>query len=402
MPLATKPLCIGMVTPSFYPILGGLELYVLNISRELARRGHAVHIFTPQTVMRRKVMPPEEGIDNVQVHRLPVTLDLAYRARLCPSLMPQLLSNSYGLNIVHIHSHDHLHSLLALLASKIRGLPIVMGTYGPISTQSEYGLITRHLFKLYDNLITPIMFRSADFVVAKFPSILPWVTRNLPNTSKASVSPSGIPRDYLAPARPGYLRERLKAKGPIILYVGRLSSQKGVHHLIRAMPQVLQEIPEAFLVLVGPDYSDFTSKLLADAQSLGIADNVSFVGPIYDENLEMRIFASCDVFVMPSSFEGFSQTIHKAWAQGKPVVATKVGSLVREVETGLDGLLVEYGDHAALARALVRVLSNPDLGMSYGEHGQKKVERYAYDSLAAELEGIYLRVLGLRVHSREK
>ncbi len=300
MPRVSKPLSIGMVTPSFYPILGGLELYVLNISRELVRRGHIVHIFTPDRVMGQKLIPREEEIDDVRVHRLPVTLDLAYRARICASLVPQLVNNNYRLNILHLHAHDHLHSLLALLASKIRGLPVVVSTYGPIVAQSEYSLRARQLLKLYDSLVTPIVFRSADFVVAKFPSVLSWVGRNLPDVSKAGVSPSGIPRDYLVPARPGYLQQRLKVKGPIILYVGRLSSQKGVHHLIRAMPQVLGDIPAALLVLVGPDYSDFTGRLLAEAQALGVADHVSFTGPVYDQELEMRIFASCDVFVMPS------------------------------------------------------------------------------------------------------
>ncbi len=394
MPRAPKPLCIGMVTPSFYPILGGLELYVLNISKELGKRGHTVHVFTPERVMGKTLTPREEEIDNVLVHRLPVTLDLSYRARICASLVKQLVANRYGLEIVHTHSHDHLQSLLVLLTSKIRGLPMVVSTYGPIVTQSEYSLKARQLLRLYDGLVTPIMFRSANFVVAKFPFVLPWVRRTLPDTTKTGFSPSGIPRRYLVPARGGYLQQRLKVEGPIILYLGRLSNQKGVHHLIRALPQVLKEVPDAFLAMVGPDYSGFTGKLLGDAENLGVADHVSFLGPVYDQELEMRILASCDVFVMPSSFEGFSQAIHKAWAQGKPVVATRVGSLAEEVESGLDGLLVEYGDQNALAEALVRVLSSPELGVLLGKNGQKKVAKYSYDILAGELEDIYFRVLG--------
>ncbi len=385
-----------MVTPSFFPVLGGLELYVFNISRELVKRGHEVHVYTPQTVMGQKIIPLEQELDGVHIHRLAVTLNLSYRARFCYSLVPRLIDDSIALDLVHIQGHDHIQSLLAFLLSKLRKLTTVISTYGPIIAQTEYSTKKRPFFEFYDSFLTPIMLHYADLVIAKFPSIIPWVERKRNGPGGIGSSPSGIPREFLVQAEGNYLQEKLTITGPVILYVGRISAQKGVQHLISAMPGVLRNIPEARLVIVGPDYSNFKSALIEAARDLGVDNHVSFVGPVYDSREEVRMYASCDVFVMPSSFEGFSQAIHKAWAQGKPVVATRVGSLSDEIESGRNGLLVEYGDSEALAKALVQILSSPDLASLYGASGRKKAANYTYDILAAEIEKLYVEVLRSR------
>jgi glycosyltransferase involved in cell wall biosynthesis len=125
------------------------------------------------------------------------------------------------------------------------------------------------------------------------------------------------------------------------------------------------------------------------ARDLDVSGSVRFAGPIYDLRERMEAYAACDVFCLPSGYEGTSQSIFQAMGQGKPVVATDAGGIPFQVEDGVEGLLVPYGDPAAISRSITKLLEDPDLARRMGEAARLKVEGFSYDRLAQQMKGIY-------------
>jgi glycosyltransferase involved in cell wall biosynthesis len=171
--------------------------------------------------------------------------------------------------------------------------------------------------------------------------------------------------------------------------LGRLNALKGPKVLIEAAPMIAKEFPNCSIVLVGPDQVGYRSSLEKRAAELGVASNVQFTGPIYELEEKMQAYSACDLFVMPTTYEGTSQAIFEAMAQGKPVVASRVGGIPSQIEDGVDGMLVEYGSSEALGEAILKLLRDKSLMESMGASSRRKAPSFCYSKLAKTMERIY-------------
>lgn len=377
---------VGIVTPSFHPMIGGVEFYVRGIGSELARLGYDVHVYTPNKVMGKKIDPEEQVIDGVHVHRLGVWFEVSYRVKMWRGLQEALRRDTPDL--IHVYSHDSYARPAAKAAGKL-GRPLVITTYGPFATHSNYGAIQRLLFGLYDSYVTPSLFRDCAVVLVRYPEILKWVRSFGVADSRTMLEPSGIPKSYLTKADGRKGRERIGHDGELILYLGRVSPQKGVQYAVEAMQHVKRRFPKAKLAIVGPDYIGYSSHLRELAEKLGVAENIAIMGAVTSEEDEVELLSACDAFVMPSSFEGFSQSVMKAMAQSRPVVVTNVGGLPFEIDYGRCGLPCDFGDAAKLADGLVSLLESPELALTLGANGRRRAEEFTFERLASKLSLAY-------------
>jgi len=165
----------------------------------------------------------------------------------------------------------------------------------------------------------------------------------------------------------------------VILTLGRLVARKGQDQVIRALPRVLEAVPEAVYMIVGdgPD----RERLEALAREVGVAEQVIFAGRIPDGKV-VAYYNSADVVAMPSreepetgDVEGFGMVFLEANACGKPVVGGRSGGVVDAVTDGVTGFLVDPHDSADLAARLVTLLRDPDLARRMGEAGRKRAQR---------------------------
>jgi glycosyltransferase involved in cell wall biosynthesis len=381
-----KQSSVGIVSPSFYPFIGGVEAYVLGIGKELAKLGHEVHVYTPNSVLGRKVDVPTEEVEGIMVHRLSVPIDISYRLKVWPDLLGELMKSS--LDIIHVYSHD-TYAILALLAAKSTHVPMVLTTYGPFETHSDYGAVQSGLFRVYDAVVSPNLLRRCDLVMIRYPALNAWLrSMKLPD-ERIRLEPSGVPEECLEPRDGNEFRKRYDAGGPLIMYLGRLAEQKGVQYAVEAMKLVCERYPTAQLVLIGPDYTGISSTIRARSRDLGIERNLILEPPMTTEDGQMEALAACDVFIMPSSFEGFSQAVMKAMAQGKPVVVTNVGGLPYEVGYGSCGVLCEFGDPGSLAESIMRLLANPELATQMGKEGRARAKDFTFEKLAKKISDAY-------------
>jgi glycosyltransferase involved in cell wall biosynthesis len=169
--------------------------------------------------------------------------------------------------------------------------------------------------------------------------------------------------------RDGVRRSLDLDEGPVIGVVGRLRAEKGQRVLLEALPQVLRDVPEAQLLVVGdgPD----REALGALALRLGIAHAVRWAGFVPPEQVS-RFYAAMDVLAVPSDFEGFGLVAVEGMAVGLPVVATQAAGLREVVVDGASGWLVPPRDPGRLASALVKTLLEPGDARRMGTAGRAR------------------------------
>ena len=210
---------------------------------------------------------------------------------------------------------------------------------------------------------------------------------------------NGIDAQMFSP-RPADLALRAKLApegGPIVLAVARLYQEKGIHHALRAWPQVLRAQPGAVFVIAGD--GPYRGDLEALAASLGVSASVRFIGSVALHELP-AYYAACDAFVNPTvRINGYDLTILQAMAHAKPVVVSDIGSVPTAVAAERDGLLAPPGDAAALAAQLTRVLGDAALANRLGAEARRSVE--ARFSLGAMVDGtlrVYEAAAALAAH----
>lgn len=188
-------------------------------------------------------------------------------------------------------------------------------------------------------------------------------------------------------APPG-LREQLGGGEDRLLVVtpARLDAQKGHRVLFEAIPQV----PDATFLLAGEGPE--REPLEALAGRLGIADRVRFLGRREDVP---ELLAACDVFALPSLYEGSSLAVLEAMAAGIPIVSSAIGGTEELIEDGRSGLLAAPGDAEGLAAALRRLLGDRGLGETLAAGARERVEAgLTREGMAARVEGVYRELLG--------
>jgi glycosyltransferase involved in cell wall biosynthesis len=173
--------------------------------------------------------------------------------------------------------------------------------------------------------------------------------------------------------------------GPVVGFVGRLVPRKGALDLVRAAPAIRAARPDVRVVVVGDDpYDDEDT---AYATAVRASAKVDHVGRVAEA---AGILGHLDVLVLPSTQEPFGTVVAEAMAAGTPVVATRVDGLPELVEDGVTGALVDPGDTAALAVAVLEVLERRD---ELGAAARRRAARFGADAYADRVEDLLLQVV---------
>jgi glycogen synthase len=212
---------------------------------------------------------------------------------------------------------------------------------------------------------------------------------------KLSMVPNGVTPHIYQNLEKQDLRDfRLKFALPqekIVLYVGRLVYEKGIHILINAVPKVLSKVDAKF-VIVGSGYMQ--EQLSNIVKSMGLEHKVLFTGFVDEENLQ-KLQKVADVSVVPSLFEPFGIVALEAMAAKSPVVVSDTGGLSEIVQHDVTGVKVYPNNTDSLAWGIAKILQDNNFSRTIRENAYKVIlEKYDWDKIAQQTRHMYESVLG--------
>lgn len=376
----------------FPPAPGGAETHVYSISKELIRRGHEVTVFTSDLYTETpfvRLNGSSSAVNGIPVRRFRAhSLGGEMHYVFMPSVVWESLRED--VDIVHAHSYGYFHLNAAFLMKRLRGVPFVLTPHFHPEWSMWGGSGRRRLRRVYDRILAPLIFESADRIIGVSRAEMSLIDSGRLDERKMEIIPNGIsPEDFEPLPDEQLFRRRYGLTGQIVLFAGRLATNKGLMTLVDSIPFVLQRLKNTAFVLVGQDQG-IKGELLKRARQLGVSDALLFTGHIDDSRLFRSAFAACDVFVLPSEYEAFGIVLLEAMMCEKPCIATAVGGTSEVVIADETGILVEYGRPKDLAEAVVRVLSNPQEARRLGRNGRERVlRRFTWEKIAADIETVY-------------
>jgi len=378
---------IAQVNSYYYPfMIGGAEWYVRNISRELSKAGNNVTVFTASTHGDEKAAT-EEVFEGVTVRRFPLRLDLTYRLKMWEGLKEALADGDF--DIIHTYDYAQQHSVDALQAASRKDVGSALTVFDVHSAIPRVWY-KRVPMKYLDYYFARRTFPLATRILVRAPNLVEGLPELNGFQSKVRVSPSGARDESFGKFDGGKFRQKYSVgDSPLVLFMGRLNPLKGPQILLEAAPALVKEFPEAVFAFVGPDQGGYKSVLERRASELGVASRIRFTGMISDFEEKMQAYSACDVFVLPTSYEGTSQAIFEAMSQGRPIVASRVGGVPYQIDDGKQGYLVEYGDAQLLSDRIARVLRGGEEIQEMARQGRAKAEDFRYSRLVQGLLSVY-------------
>ena len=287
-----------------------------------------------------------------------------------------------------LHAHDGNSKIRAVLAAHLAsvGTRVVATQHfvQPAYTQRVgwKGQMAASLHRLVNGLV------AGHVAVSRAVQDAALARREVP-AARMTVVPNGICLPQLPPpAQAQAIRAELAipASVPLIATVARLSPEKGVTFLLRALPLLHTN---GHLLIVGD--GDLRQELEADVASMGLSERVHFLGFRTDV---LDLVSAADVFVLPSLAEPFGIALVEAMALAKPTVAVAAGGPLEIVAKSVTGLLVPPADPAALAQAIQRLLDQPEDARAMGQAGRERVaKRFSAETMARQTEQVYQRCL---------
>jgi glycosyltransferase involved in cell wall biosynthesis len=403
-----RPLRIALLSYRSKPHSGGQGVYVRQLSRELAARGHHVEVFSGQPYPELDEGPELRELPSLDLYRdddpfrtprlaelrdwtdvlevammwggaFPEPLTFSLRARRA------LRSRAGDFDIVH----DNQGLGYGMLGVRRLGLPLVTSIHHPISVDKRLDLRGRSWLQRLDKgrwygfvRMQGRVARRAGPLITVSSSSKTDICRDFRvNPRSVHIIPLGVDTRLFRP-RP----QEPRVPGRIVTVTSADSPLKGLTTLLRAVAKLATE-RDAHLVVVGTP-SAATRQQVAQ---LALTDRVTFAGGLPDAEYA-RVLASAAVAVIPSLYEGFSLPAVEHMASGTPLVATRAGALP-EV-TGDAALLVPPGDPEELAAALGGLLDDERARARRSASGLARVsERFAWPAVAAATEALYLKVL---------
>jgi len=343
---------------------GGGERQVIGLLEYLTRWGHASHLLChPDGPLARAA--EKSGIKTYPL-RLRNDLDL----RPVPAVRRLIRGESY--DIVHFHT-KRAHALSLWLGRAPRGSKRV------VTRRMDYpmrkGWYDRHLYN-----------RRVDGVVAISERIAALLVEGGVQRERIRLIHSGVdpePFKKIPAARDN-------SSAPVIGCLAVLEERKGLRFLLEAAAELKRRGYQLRYRIAGDGSQRDSLRRLAE--TLGLKQEVAFPGFVADA---AAFLSSIDIFVLPSLFEGLGVAALEAMAAARPVVASDVGGLGELVIDGETGLLAPPGDSSALARAISRLVSEPERIPAMGENGRARVEKYfTMEQMAKKNETYYYDLLG--------
>ena len=394
---------ILMLTWEYPPrIVGGIARVVNDLSKRLIKDGHDVYVIT----YKEGNVPYYENDKGVHVYRVDnyminanSFIDWTFQLNFNMISKASEIINKEGKFDV-IHAHDWLVAYAAKALKESFEIPLVATIH---ATEAGRNSGIHNPDQRYVNDTEWMLTYEASEVIvnSKFMKNdlqrlfgLPYEKINVVSNGINTTVYNGLERDY------DFRRQYAMDNEKIILFMGRLVFEKGVQHLISAMPKILDGYHDAKLVIAGK--GGMTDALKAQVEAMGLSNKVCFAGYLNAKQVS-KMYKCADISVFPSTYEPFGIVALEAMLAGTPTVVSDVGGLNEIVEHGVDGMKSYAGNPNSLADSILELLLNPALCDKITKKAKQKVKNeYNWAKIAQDTYFTYEKAICKTVAEKQK
>ena len=385
---------ILMLTWEYPPrVVGGIARVVYDLSHRLIKDGHEVTVVT----YKEGETPYFEDDKGVKVYRVDNYMinpnnfiDWIMQMNFnMVTKVNQIIAEQGNFDV--IHAHDWLVANAAKSIKNSYNIPIVAtihatesGRNSGIHDETQRYINDTEWMLTYE--ATEVIVNS-NYMKGEIQRLfgLPFEKINVVANGVNLNKFSGIDRDY------SFRRRYAMDNEKIILFMGRLVYEKGVQHLISAMPKILENYHDAKLVIAGK--GGMLDELKAQVEAMGLGQKVYFTGYLNAKQVS-KMYKCADISVFPSTYEPFGIVALEAMLAGVPTVVSDVGGLNEIVEHGVDGMKSYAGNPNSLADSILALLFNPQLCDSITKKARAKVKNeYSWAKIAQDTHFIYQKAI---------
>lgn len=378
---------------------GGTQVYTFELKRSLEKMGHTVKVFSSNLNPEKKHLNDYEfnSFDsNIFLNKL---IGFIYNPSAYSKLKEALIQ--FDPDIVHLNFIFSQTSASILLL--LKEIPTVMTLHGstlicPVDRVDSKGRLCHSRFG--DLKCINCLKFAYPYQVLKFNIYKKWSK----NINKFIAIANYIKKDFegnnftkkdnicLILNKINLLKFSKIYRYNNLLYVGRLSKEKGVEYLIKSIPKVMKEFPKVKLGIAG--WGDEEENLKKLVQDLGLDNSIKFLGEI-SHNIIEKEYKRSSIVIVPSVWpEPFGLIGPEAMSVGRPIIATNVGGIPEWLDDGRTGLLVPPKDSDAIAEKVIYLLKRPKLMQKMGISGRKRVEKeFNIEDYAKEVENVYKKII---------
>ena len=367
-------------------VCSGAENVAYYLATNMAQRGHEIKVFTTSINSKNSIEHKDVTIyrygTNFRIEKENISFEMFQEPL------------KHEVDIVHAHYYTSIGPLVAVRYAKMKEKPLVL-TYHGDSDEKHGNIIRRVSVVFYNKYLLHKVLSYAKVIITPSEYYIEESKFLGKYKDKIVVVPNGINiRDFDVPDSKENCRKSLglPLHSNILLFVGKITPYKGPDVLVRAMPEIIKNVPDVELVFVGS--GELKDKLEELSKKLGIWERVRFMGFV-EERLKPLYYKAADVFVLPStmSTEVFPVVLLEASAFGLPIVTSNLNTFKSIIEDRYNGLFTKRGDENSLADAIIYLLENKDVRENMGKNARKKVEDYSWDKIVEKTEKVYEKVI---------
>lgn len=359
------------IVRQFYPMVGGMENFVLSLSTQQIENGHQVSVLTlNRNFMNNKKLPKREVVNGISIIRIPYFGSKKY------PLAFSCIKYLKGYEIVHIHGVDFFIDYLSV-TKMFHKSKLIIHTHGGYF-HTTWGLGFK---KVFFNTISRFTFKFCNKTIAISSNDYTIFNKI---TNKIVLIENGVNVEK-------YKIQKDIVKGTL-LTVGRIDVHKGVDNLIKVLIHLNNNGVKSTLRIVGPDWKGLKSKL-EEGIPTKYKDKIIFVGAVNDDELILE-YAGAHLFVSASEYEGFGLTAIEAMSSGTIVVLNNIESFNSFLDGKNFGKIVDYNNISEAAEAIKDFLQiNNSEYMKLSNDAREFASHYSWVNIEKEIFKVYLEIV---------
>jgi len=377
-----------------HPSVSGVWGRVENIARELIKKGHEIHILTSNVIAgTNKRAGDYENYKGIHIHRFPVKVSLTkYQLMFAGRAFVKKLEEIKP-DVIDCQTYRHPEAKVALDYALRNKIPCVLTTHAPFLPVEVRGRITSLLANIYDILIGKRTLKKYDRIFRISDWELAYLLKLGADKRKIILSPNGAPEKF-------FKTRTKKIRNKTILFLGRIEPRKQVHILIEAFAEIAKKYPKAKLRIVGPieNIRGYEETLRNLIKNKNLQNSVSLEAPIYDLDKKIELINNSQLFVLPSTWEGFPLSLVEAMSLGKCIVGSDCDGNKEVIKDGKTGFLFKIGNTKQLTNKIDYCFSHDTTRIE--KNARKLAENFRWKKIALNVEKVYCEVIKERKLSK--